>query len=307
MRIELAEKSWSGPAARTSASSLPFRAHGRIVALRRQRLGRGKKPVVGKDALQFGDRGSREARVQIPPREVVLADVHAADEGDGTVENDKLAVIAQVQEPALAEGIRGGKPAHLAARRAQRRKRARREAEATDRIKQQPHLDAAGRRAGQRVREPLADSVILPNEEFEMHMAPRGVDGLAELLKEFLALGNQLEPVAGAEAAAGDAEQALRELRQARCLDGGKRRGVVPGGGIFPPSQPLALHPLRAECQVDKSDRRSERAAAPKATRAPKAGCACAGARAGSARGPPARSPRRSTTKRTQARAAGKS
>src|SRR6516165_6661993 len=77
-------------------------------------LAGGEEPVFGKHLLELQDDGPAESEMRVAPEsqappsaDILVADVHASGESDGTVDDDDLAMVAEVDRPALAEARTG--------------------------------------------------------------------------------------------------------------------------------------------------------------------------------------------------------
>ncbi len=92
---------------------VPRRFQGAKVVIPLQRLSAGKGPILGKDSLQVDNTGAGKFQMQIKPSadipsaQVFLTNVRSTHEADRPVDDEDLAVIAEVEGPASGEKIHG--------------------------------------------------------------------------------------------------------------------------------------------------------------------------------------------------------
>src|SRR5207244_8178166 len=87
-----------------------------------ERLTAGEVPVLVEDALHAGDGGPLQAQELVAPgaegwvlAEILVADIHAADEADAAVDHGELAVVAQVHLDPRPQWVERQERGHLAA------------------------------------------------------------------------------------------------------------------------------------------------------------------------------------------------
>ena len=141
-------------------------------------VARGEVPVLAEEPLHVRDRGAVDAQVHVAPRQEHLPDVDATDEAGLTVDDQELAMVAQVRRPSAADRIereelrdapagdddRPEEAAHVG--------RARAEA-----VEQDAHSHAPRARSEQRLAEAQAHGVGLKDVALEVNVIPRCVDG----------------------------------------------------------------------------------------------------------------------------------
>ena len=159
-------------------------------SLRRNLLSRCRFQKSAKLRARSQHAGAGDAAVGVAPLGGVRrADVVAADEADGVVDDEDLAVVAavapQVEEPPARRVDGVGE--HLHVRREVLERRA--YDDVGELVVDDPHLDAPVGRVDDRLLEPLADRVALPDVGLEQDLLLGPLDGGEHVVVQVLAEG----------------------------------------------------------------------------------------------------------------------
>ena len=147
-------------------------------------------PEVGERAGQVPHSRAGDPAVRVAPlRGVGRADVVAADEADLVVDDEDLAVVtavaAEVEEAPPGRVDRVGEHLHVRREVLERRPHH----DVGERVVDDPDLDAAVGRVDERLLEPLADGVALPDVGLEQDLLLRPLDGGEHVVVQVLAEG----------------------------------------------------------------------------------------------------------------------
>ena len=147
-------------------------------------------PEVGEGALEVPDARAGHPHVRVAPLgRVGRPDVVAADEAHRVVDDQDLAVVAAVaaQVEEAPAGRVEGVLQHLHAR--PEPLEARVHDQVGEAVVDREDVDTAGSRVGQRLLEPLADLVALPDVGLEEDLGPGALDGTDHVVVQVLAVG----------------------------------------------------------------------------------------------------------------------